>query len=122
MPSFSFCTEAWRSIIEAINKEFKDKLEKAEAEDRAYIKGLTDFCMSRKEAAEEYYKRSDDQEVIMEQWEDADSEALTKAKEHVDDYFLKQGYDGVILVKDQGSFGRIVSTVIALDNFRLSLL
>lgn len=51
---------------------------------------------------------------VFEEWEQANTVLDKKAKALIDAYLEKNGYDGVLLREDQGSFGRKVQTYIAL--------
>ena len=53
-------------------------------------------------------------EKVLEEWKEANTALDKKAKALIDAYLEKNGYDGVLLREDQGSFGRKVQTYIAL--------
>lgn len=53
-------------------------------------------------------------ERVLEEWKEANTALDKKAKALIDAYLEKNGYDGVLLREDQGSFGRKVQTYIAL--------
>ena len=53
-------------------------------------------------------------EKVLEEWKEANTALDKKAKALIDAYLEENGYDGVLLREDQGSFGRKVQTYIAL--------
>ena len=57
----------------------------------------------------------DEEEKIVEAWGKEYDKRAEKVKANVDEYLRSQGYDGVHILKDDGSFGRKVETFIAFE-------
>lgn len=57
----------------------------------------------------------DEEEKIVEAWGKEYDKRAEKVKANVDEYLRSQGYDGVHILKDEGSFGRKVETFIAFE-------
>ena len=59
-----------------------------------------------------YYKEDE----IIEEWSEKINDLALESKNYIVDYLKNNGYDGVILENDVGSFGRSTKTIIALDS------
>lgn len=70
----------------------------------------------RREEIDALYEESEiESQKILDEWEEANTVLDKKAKILIDEYLKDNGYDGVFLLEDQGSFGRKVQTYIALS-------
>ncbi|MBR6784788.1 MAG: hypothetical protein IKM25_00890, partial [Clostridia bacterium] len=58
----------------------------------------------------------DREDSLIEEWTAAVDELALEAKTAITEYLKNNGYDGVIIEEDVGSFGRKTKTYIALDN------
>ena len=58
-------------------------------------------------------------EAVFEEWENANTVLDKKAKKLINEYLKNNKYDGIILEKDEGSFGRKVQTFIALESTQI---
>lgn len=63
----------------------------------------------------EFQKIMDDEERIANEWTEKVDELAAAAKEEINKALKDNGYDGVILSYDEGSFGRSTDAFIALD-------
>ena len=54
-------------------------------------------------------------EKILNEWTAANDKLYKQVKKLVDEYIKDSKYDGIILERDEGSFGRQVRTIIALE-------
>ena len=61
----------------------------------------------------EIYEKEDS---LIEEWGKKIDALSVVSKEHINDHLKREGYDGVIIENDAGSFGRSTKTYIALDN------
>ena len=71
--------------------------------------------MERKEIDALYEESEAESQKVLDEWTDANTALDKKAKALIDEYLKDNGYDGVFLLEDQGSFGRKVQTYIALS-------
>lgn len=71
--------------------------------------------MERKEIDALYEESEAESQKVLDEWKDANTALDKKAKALIDEYLKDNGYDGVFLLEDQGSFGRKVQTYIALS-------
>ena len=63
----------------------------------------------------EFNKVYEAEDAIVEEWTAKADELSAKCKEMINEYLNKEGYDGIILEEDAGSFGRSTKAYIALD-------
>lgn len=101
-----------------IDVEYKIRHEKAKEELEAYI---AEWRKEHPQAVRteiyddaEFQRRYDAEDLIVDQWEQANTELARKAKETITSALEKNGYDGIILQMDRGSFGRKTDAYIAL--------
>ena len=71
--------------------------------------------MERKEIDALYEESEAESQKVLDEWKEANTALDKKAKALIDEYLKDNGYDGVFLLEDQGSFGRKVQTYIALS-------
>ena len=115
--------EGYAELVEKLknsNAEYQLKYDKSDEEfDTAYTE-----LYNRKRNGEKFTEAQWRQEVeklskkskeVLKAWEEATNKISAEQKELVDKAFKSMGYDGVILQKDAGSFGRSVSTTIAFE-------
>lgn len=70
--------------------------------------------MEGKEIDTLYEESESESQKVLDEWKEANTALDKKAKALIDEYLKDNGYDGVFLLEDQGSFGRKVQTYIAL--------
>ena len=63
----------------------------------------------------EFNKVYEAEDTIVEEWTAKADELSAKCKEMINEYLNKEGYDGIVLEEDAGSFGRSTKAYIALD-------
>lgn len=63
----------------------------------------------------EFNKVYEAEDAIVEEWTAKADELSAKCKEMINEYLNKEGYDGIVLEEDAGSFGRSTKAYIALD-------
>lgn len=63
----------------------------------------------------EFNKVYEAEDAVVEEWTAKADELSAKCKEMINEYLNKEGYDGIILEEDAGSFGRSTKAYIALD-------
>ena len=115
--------EGYAELVEKLknsNAEYQLKYDKSDEEfDTAYTE-----LYNRKRNGEKFTeaqwrrevdKLSEKSKDVLKAWEEATNKISAEQKELVDKAFKSMGYDGVILQKDAGSFGRSVSTTIAFE-------
>lgn len=71
--------------------------------------------MEGKEIDALYEESESESQKVLDEWKEANAVLDKKAKALIDEYLKENGYDGVFLLEDQGSFGRKVQTYIALS-------
>ena len=71
--------------------------------------------MEGKEIDALYEESESESQKVLDEWKEANTALDKKAKALIDEYLKDNGYDGVFLLEDQGSFGRKVQTYIALS-------
>lgn len=71
--------------------------------------------MEGKEIDALYEESESESQKVLDEWKEANTVLDKKAKALIDKYLKDNGYDGVFLLEDQGSFGRKVQTYIALS-------
>lgn len=103
---------------EKTNAEYKQKFEKAKQNLETY---MSEWRKEHPEASRrdifedvEYMKRREMESKALSEWENANAEVENKAKEIITEMLEENGYDGVILKADRGSFGRKTDAYIAL--------
>ena len=106
--------------MQEIDKEYSERSDKA---DKAYRNALFEWRKDnpgrpRTEAMNDadFKAAYDLSHKVLDDWQEATKKASKEAKERIGDYLKEKGFDGIILDRDQGSFGRSISTYIALDN------
>ena len=68
-----------------------------------------------------YNEMSGREEQILDEWDSTSRQLAKKAKEELTKALKENGYDGVFLKNDRGSFGRVVSAYIALEPEQVKL-
>ena len=68
-----------------------------------------------------YKEMSEQEDQLLDEWESTGRQLAKKAKEELTNALKENGYDGVFLKNDRGSFGRVVSAYIALDPEQVKL-
>ena len=63
----------------------------------------------------EFNKVYEAEDAIVEEWTAKADELSARCKEMINEYLNKEGYDGIVLEEDAGSFGRSTRAYIALD-------
>lgn len=103
---------------EKTNNEYKQKFEEAKQNLEDY---MSEWRKEHPEASRrdifedvEYMKRREMESKALSEWENANAEVENKAKEIITEMLEENGYDGVILKADRGSFGRKTDAYIAL--------
>lgn len=106
--------------IKEANSDYKSRVEQAGKDLQNYLieyrKAHPDEPRSdiyKDKGFNEIYDREDS---LIEEWTAAVDELALEAKTAITEYLLNNGYDGVIIEEDVGSFGRKTKTYIALDN------
>lgn len=88
---------------EEIDKEFKNKF------DEMYHKWTRD---NRDEMGKEL-------EILLDEWNKWQREYSNEMRNEINKILKRKRYDGVIIERDEGSFGRVTKTIIALDNSQI---
>lgn len=105
--------------IDDIDKEYNSKYEALHKAKRELYSELRQLKNEGKITEDEYKKRfyaqQDEMEVLLDEWENKSNVARRAAKELINDYIKNSGYDGIILNHDEGSFGRVIKSYIALN-------
>ena len=106
--------------IKEANSDYKSKVKQAGKDLQNYLieyrKSHPDEPRSdiyKDKGFNEIYDREDS---LIEEWSAAVDELALEAKSAITEYLKNNGYDGVIIEEDVGSFGRKTKTYIALDN------
>ena len=68
-----------------------------------------------------YNEMSGREDQILDEWDSTSRQLAKKAKEELRKALKENGYDGVFLKNDRGSFGRVVSAYIALEPEQVKL-
>lgn len=112
-------TDVQNKIKEA-NSDYKSRVEQAGKDLQNYLieyrKSHPDEPRSdiyKDKGFNEIYDREDS---LIEEWSATVDELALEAKTAITEYLKNNGYDGVIIEEDVGSFGRKTKTYIALDN------
>ena len=100
--------------------EYKKLIEDAEKAEFAYIKIWREQNPTALRTAiyedAKFNELQDNEEKVIQEWERKGNNIDSKMKEEITRALRANGYDGVHLLKDRGSFGRSVETYILLDN------
>lgn len=115
--------EAYRELIKKqkeIDREYNAMLESAEKESGNY---LTEWMKNNPNRDSrfiygdpKYQELTEREETITEEWEERSNEVSEQAKARLTQYLQENGYDGLVLETDTGSFGRTTKTIIALES------
>lgn len=102
-----------------VDKEYSNKFEEAKNEFRDYISEWRKNNPNASRMAiyedEGFKKIESNEEKVIEEWESKSNEVRVKAKERLTEYLKENGYDGLIIEEDVGSFGRSTKTIIAFE-------
>lgn len=103
---------------ERVDAEYKQKFDKAKKD---FVDFLSAWRAEHPDAKRndiyddpEFDKMFNAEEDIVDEWTAGADEASTKCKEAATEYLESEGYDGVVLENDRGSFGRSVKAYVAL--------
>lgn len=103
----------------ALSGEYQQKIEDAAKKWAQYAKEyrIAHPDATRSEIYEdaEFNKLYEAEDILTEEWIEKADQLAEKCKEEITKTLRENGYDGVIIKKDDGSFGRSVETYIALD-------
>ncbi|MBQ3007171.1 MAG: hypothetical protein IJD78_06390 [Clostridia bacterium] len=106
--------------IKRVNADYKQRVDQAGKDLQSYLieyrKKHPDEPRSEiynDDGFNEIYEREDS---LIDKWTASIDKLSVDSKNAITDYLKNQGYDGVILERDAGSFGRETKTYIALDN------
>ncbi len=104
--------------LKRIDSEYRTKfLEESNSEKESYTKLWNDWKNGK--ITEEEYQDSinrDPLESILAEWNEKSDAARLKAKELINKYMAHSNFDGIILDKDSGSFGRTTDTYIVFNS------
>lgn len=110
---------ALKNRSDAIDKEYSQKFEKAKKD---FVDFITEWRRQNPDAprsalyeVDEFNKVFDAEDSIVEEWGKAKDDVALQAKEAITSALRNNGYDGVIISRDAGSFGRTTDAYIALD-------
>ena len=110
---------ALKNRSDAIDKEYSQKFEKAKKD---FVDFITEWRRQNPDAprsalyeVDEFNKVFDAEDSIVEEWGKAKDDLALQAKEAITSALRNNGYDGVIISRDAGSFGRTTDAYIALD-------
>ena len=102
-----------------IDVEYKKKYEDAK---KAFDDYLSKWRKDNPEASrtaiyddEGFQEAYDREDAVVEEWEMKSNEVCVEAKERLTEYLKEEGYDGLVIEKDEGSFGRATKTIIAFE-------
>ena len=107
-----------REEYERIDKEYQSRFDELDAEDTNKYDELWNQWKAGEISEEEYQRKIDEidsTQLLLDEWKDAINKQAAVMKELVDAYMRGSEYDGVIIDKDNGSFGRQTTTILALD-------
>ena len=103
----------------AIDREYSKKFEKAKED---FVNFITEWRRQNPDAprsalydVDGFNRVFDAEDTIVEEWGKAKDAVALQAKEAITAALRKSGYDGVIIAKDAGSWGRETDAYIALD-------
>lgn len=97
-----------------------DKLEKEyfEAAKKAWDNEKGEYKPEHKKTLEKYDIET---EKVFAEWEAKQKDLPTESRNIVNKYLKENGYDGMVIKEDVGSFGRKTETIIALDPKQINL-
>lgn len=109
--------------LNKLNVEYRQRVDQAEANTRDYLKKWRNKNPD-KDSREiykdtEYQRLNDIEDSIVDEWEEKADELSLKSKGIVDDFISKNNYDGIIVEKDVGSYGRYTKTYIAFSSAQM---
>ena len=103
---------------ETLNREYETKTAEATERFKNYIvewvKNNPDTDSRELYKDPEFNKLSDAEDALTDEWIDKSNDLSQRAKEAMTNALEKNGYDGVFLKNDEGSFGRRTDAYIAL--------
>ena len=106
--------------IKNIDKEYGEKFENAKTGWTNYItewrKNNPDAKRTALHDDPEFQRLFDEEKRIIAEWTEKASNLDERAKEEITRTLTDSGYDGIILSRDEGSFGRSTDAYIALDS------
>lgn len=109
--------------IQKLNAEYRTKVDEAEADTREYLKkwrrNNPDKDSREIYKDTEYQRLNDIEDGIVDEWEEKDDELSLRAKELINGFISKNDYDGIIVEKDVGSYGRYTKTYIAFESAQM---
>lgn len=101
-----------------LNADYARKTQKVKTDIDNYMKEWRSNNLTASRRAlyddEEYNALSEKEDALIDEWEKKDKEVSFKAKKAITEALKQNGYDGVILQRDSGSFGRETDAYIAL--------
>ena len=100
--------------MNTIDEEYKAKYDAADKASMDYMKSNSKPGQRLKDDPE-LDRLFEEEQKILDEWSNAYDVRAAEVKEKVDEYLKSQGYDGVHILNDQGSFGRRVETYIAFN-------
>lgn len=111
--------ETLKAKSAVIDKEYSRKFEKAKED---FVNFITEWRKQNPDASrsalyevDEFNRVYDAEDNIVEEWGKAKDAVALQAKEAITAALRMSGYDGVIIAKDAGSWGRETDAYIALD-------
>lgn len=111
--------ETLKAKSAVIDKEYSRKFEKAKED---FVNFITEWRKQNPDASrsalyevDEFNRAFDAEDNVVEEWGKAKDAAALQAKETITAALRKSGYDGVIIAKDAGSWGRETDAYITLD-------
>lgn len=113
-PDFSAISEEYRNLNEEYQRKVDDAGEAVRAHMLEWRKAHPDA--SRRAIYEDarYNELSDAEDALIDEWEEEAKKMEARSKEIITRDLEANGYDGVIILYDKGSFGRSTDTYIAL--------
>lgn len=110
---------ALKNRSDVIDKEYNQKFEKVKKD---FVDFITEWRRQNPTASrsalyevDEFNKVFDAEDSLVEEWGKAKDDLALQAKEAITSALRNNGYDGVIISEDSGSFGRTTDAYIALD-------
>lgn len=111
--------EALKAKSDVVDKEYGRKFEKAKKD---FVDFIAEWRRQNPNASrsalyevDEFNRVFDAEDNIVEEWGKVKDELALQAKETITAALRNNGYDGVIISEDSGSFGRTTDAYIALD-------
>jgi hypothetical protein len=105
-------TETRQDVLYKVGKmkpKFLSKYYDHEEVDREYKKKFDEMFDSKN-----YGEKMDELNSLLKEWEDWVREDSTELRNMLTDILKNNGYDGMVIKEDVGSFGRKVKTIVAL--------